>query len=276
MGRSWAEEKSFYPLILCLILLLHGGALFLKWSGIAEIKMPSDKRPLIVRIESERKQIVQSEDSESDKVKDDSFLSDKNRYFDRQTRARVVDKFKKAAKKKGGKKAGSKDLQLSDLGSMIQGDPFEKAAKDYTRDKNGSHGDQSSQNVSSTNDHIKDIPPGDITNLNTVEYKYYGFYHRIRQKLEQFWGRSLYEKAEEMIRQGRRIPASEELITALVITLNQEGEIIDIYIKGSSGIKELDDAAIESFNQAGPFPNPPKDLIVNGKVTLEWGFVVQS
>jgi outer membrane biosynthesis protein TonB len=44
----------------------------------------------------------------------------------------------------------------------------------------------------------------------------------------------------------------------------------------TSGIKELDDAAIESFNDAGPFPNPPKGLVVDGKVTIEWGFVVKS
>jgi hypothetical protein len=33
---------------------------------------------------------------------------------------------------------------------------------------------------------------------------------------------------------------------------------------------------VESFNQAGPFPNPPQDLIVEGKVKIEWGFVVKS
>jgi len=49
-----------------------------------------------------------------------------------------------------------------------------------------------------------------------------------------------------------------------------------VRIIGTSGIKELDDAAIESFNEAGPFPNPPKGMIRNGRVTLEWGFVVKS
>jgi len=42
-------------------------------------------------------------------------------------------------------------------------------------------------------------------------------------------------------------------------------------------VKELDDAAIESFNKAGPFPNPPKDLISNsGTAIIKWGFVVKS
>lgn len=258
--------------------MLHGGALILKLTDISEReKVQEPKRPLVVRVEKDkRKQIVQSEDSDRKDVQDDSFLSDKNRSFDRQTRAKVTDKFNQGQRSEGGKKSGSKDLKLSDLGSGVGEDPFKKAADNYKKQKNGEGGKDPSRTVSSTNDHVSDISLGDLTHLNTVEYKYYGFYHRIRQKLEQFWGRSLHAKAEEMIRAGRRVPASEELITALVITLDHKGDIIDIHIKGSSGVRELDDAAIESFNEAGPFPNPPKDLVVNGKVTLEWGFVVQS
>jgi hypothetical protein len=49
-----------------------------------------------------------------------------------------------------------------------------------------------------------------------------------------------------------------------------------VKILGASGVKELDDAAVESFNHAGPFPNPPKDLLINDVATIEWGFVVNS
>ena len=116
----------------------------------------------------------------------------------------------------------------------------------------------------------------DFTQLNTVEFKYYGFYHRIRQKLEQFWGRSIQEKAEAIYKSGRRLPASDNYTTSLQVTLNAKGEIVAVNIKSPSGVKELDDAAIESFNQAGPFPNPPKDLVRNGRAVIEWGFVVKS
>src|SRR5207237_747484 len=108
-----------------------------------------------------------------------------------------------------------------------------------------------------------------------VEYKFYGFYHRIRQKLEQFWGKSIQEKSQLIFRSGRKI-ASADYITSLQVTLNAKGEIIGVKILGASGIKELDDAAVESFNEAGPFPNPPKELLVDGKATIEWGFVVKS
>jgi TonB family protein len=279
MGRSWAEEKSFYPLILCLILLLHGTVMIMRLDLTEkQAKKAEQKKPLVVKLNTQiRKQIVQSEDSENKTEKDDAFLSDKTRAFDRQTRARKIDKFNTTKRAEGGgNKKGTKDLKLSDLGASPGEHPLEKAARDYTKQKNGDSGKDINRSVSSTNDYLQDIPLGDLTNLNSVEYKYYGFYHRIRQKLEQFWGRSLYAKAEQMAKEGRRVPASEEVITSLVITLDPQGEIVAIKIVGSSGIKELDDAAIESFNEAGPFPNPPKGLIVDGKVTLEWGFVVNT
>jgi TonB family protein len=277
MAPSKAEKKSFYSLILSFIFMLHVGALAIKLR-VFETKL--DKTgplgPLVVKLITDvKQQIVQSEDSETREIKDKSFLSDKTRSFDRQTRARVTDLFNQGRKREGAKMNGSKDIKLSDLGAAAGGDPFKKAAKNY-RNKNGQMGQHPSKTVSSTNDFIQDISLGDLTYLNTVEYKYYGFYHRIRQKLEQFWGRSLHAKAEQLAKEGRHVPTEEELITALQITLDHEGEIVAIKVKGSSGIKELDDAAIESFNEAGPFPNPPRDLIVNGTVTLEWGFVVKS
>lgn len=207
---------------------------------------------------------------------DDAFLSDKDRYFDRETRARVVDRFQNSSGE-GGKRSGTKkNIRLSDLGMQVGEDPFKQAAKDYKKQKDGDTGSDPNPKVSSTSDYLKDIPLGDMTQLNTTEYKYYGFYYRIKQRLEQFWGRSLMDKANEMVRGGRKVASAEEFITALEITLDNEGEIIAIKVTAGSGIKELDDAAIESFNEAGPFPNPPKGMVEDGKVRLEWGFVVKS
>ena len=48
-------------------------------------------------------------------------------------------------------------------------------------------------------------------------------------------------------------------------------DVANIIVSGT-----LDAAAIDSFNQAGPFPNPPKGMIRGGKAVVEWGFVVNS
>jgi protein TonB len=239
---------------------------------------------------NQKRQIVQSEDSVSDEKKDEAYLSDKTRSFDRETIAKNIDSFKKAAlgnasisqiaqkpqaqKKKAPK---MKDLKLSDFG-LMSGDPMPKevSRSPASTSKRGmENGDPDSEGLSATNDYVQEVQLGDFTHLNTVEYKYYGFFHRIRQKLEQFWGNSIQEKSMALFRSGRKI-ASHDYVTSLQVTLNEKGEIIGVKILGASGVKELDDAAVESFNQAGPFPNPPQDLLVNGKAVIEWGFVVKS
>lgn len=238
-----------------------------------------------------KKQIVQSEDADSIVKQKNAFLSDKDRSFDRQTVAKNIDSFKRAAQGDASvtqkaqtkeaeikKKADIKNLKLSDIGIAAgEAMPKKMARAPASQSIKGmKNGDPLAQGLSATNDYVEEVTLGDFTHLNTVEYKFYGFYHRIRQKLEQFWGKSIQEKAEAIFRSGRRLPASENLITSLQVALNERGEIVSVKILGASGVKELDDAAIESFNQAGPFPNPPKELLVNGKATIDWGFVVKS
>lgn len=280
MRQPWVKRRITFLLILNLIVLGHIFSLFQKiqFDRIEEAKT---QKPLVVKLQDiskihKRQQIVTSEESDSHDKKENAFLSDKDRSFERQTRARVNDTFR-SGQRPSGTPREQKKVRLSDLGSVAGEDPFKVAAQEYSDKKNGIKSQaQESHEVSATNDYLKDIPLGDTTHLNTVEYKYYGFYHRIKQKLEQFWGRSLQDKSEQLARAGRRVPASEELITSLQVTLDSSGEVLAVRIIGTSGIKELDDAAVESFKEAGPFPNPPKGLIRDGKVTLEWGFVVKS
>ena len=294
------QQRTFYYLLLAMF-MLHASFLVVKFRDeitktafvprTEAIKVKLVQEAIREMVQSEnKKQIVQSEDSASnEKPKDPAFLSDKDRTFDRQTIARKIDSFKKAAlgnasvtqtakeTQKTQKKAPSlKDLKLSDIG-IASGAmaPQQNRAPASVSEKGMKSGDPSELGLSATNDYVQEVALGDFTHLNTVEFKFYGFYHRIRMKLEQFWGRSIQEKSMALFRSGRRMPAGEDLITSLRITLDAQGEIVAVKILGTSGVKELDDAAIDSFNEAGPFPNPPKELLVNGAATIEWGFVVK-
>jgi protein TonB len=185
-----------------------------------------------------------------------------------------------------------KNLRLSDLGAIQiskiedEGKIQAAALEDMNRrlateaKRNAAQGiakgSKDETGFSRNNDFVEDIPLGDMTNLNTTEFKYYGFYHRIRQRLEQYWGSSIQSKAKNLYKSGRRLPASENLITAITVTLDDRGQILDIKIDGTSGVRELDQAAIESFNKAGPFPNPPKGVLIGGRAVIQWGFVVKS
>lgn len=285
--RSWFQQNGLFYTILALVLLIHLILMAVRIYqnlDLARLEPEATSPPIKIRVipsdQFERKrQIVQSDDPDTfSKPKDSAYLSDKDRSFDRQSVARNIDKFNKGGK--GTSAKPKQDLSLSDLGANKKGyHPLQEAAvaKKTSKSEQGTptaHTD--GRGVSSTNDFVEGVPLGDLTYLNTVEYKYYGFYLRIKQKLEQFWGRSIQEKAEDIFKEGRKIATEENLITSLIVTLDAAGEIINVAIKGTSGVKELDDAAVESFNEAGPFPNPPKGLVQNGKVEIEWGFVVNT
>jgi TonB family protein len=298
MTNTLGDKRLFY-IFLAAVLIAHMSFMLSRLQLVnlekaitrnpsIQIKLINEE--MISARKKQLKQIVQSEDSENTTTPEEAYLSDKNRSFDRQTVAKNTNVFQKASKgnaqitqknqvtKTTSKKKDFKNLKLSDVG--IGALPLE--ASDVMRApasesiQGMKNGDNLEKGISATNDYVEEVQLGDFTHLNTVEYKYYGFFHRIRQKLEQFWGRSIQEKANTLFKSGRRLPASDNLITSLQITLNSSGEIIRVKILGTSGVKELDDAAIESFNQAGPFPNPPKELLVNGQAVIEWGFVVKS
>lgn len=258
------------------------------------------------------RQIVANELSGKEQAPANSrFLGEKNQVFDRQTLARVNGAFQEAGlgQKNGAKnslsqkesqtikpeksvaKKGQNKAQTMDMGALAFSGEISGVEKAITDKKNEikkkaqeeslqalgtAGGKQGLSALAQSSDFVEDVSLGDMTNLNTTEFKYYGFYHRIRSQLEQHWGSSIKDKAKNLYRSGKRMPASENLITSVSVILDEKGSILEMKIEGSSGIRELDQAAIESFNKAGPFPNPPKGLLVGGRATIQWGFVVKS
>ncbi len=255
-----------------------------------EIQQAVEAKRIQAKIETKR-QIVTSEKSDVKLAPVPTrFLSEHNQAVDRQTVSKQIGSFKEAGK---GQKQGSETIQqktakaqtsaketkvsLAALGQVkVHKSIAPKKAEREISSLGLENGRAGLAGLARNNDFVEDVPLGDMTKLNTVEFKYYGFYHRIKQRLEQHWGRTLQEKAENMVKRGRRAPASQDRITALSITLDNQGKILDIELRSSSGVSEFDEAAIDSFNKAGPFPNPPQGMMVNGKAKIEWGFVVKS
>lgn len=135
----------------------------------------------------------------------------------------------------------------------------------------------SGADVSQSDDYLKDVVAGAETLLKTREFVYYAYYNRIKGKLRQHWEPRIKEKIVKILRQGRKIASTNDKITRLVITLDQTGELVRIQVKGASGYNDLDDAAIEAFRAAAPFPNPPDGIVDgSGKVEINWDFVLET
>lgn len=279
--------------------MIHVGFLVSKYDVYSLIKNSEEEAPkkpqkikLVFKDKAKvEKQIVNNiKQQNQEKPEDSKFLSHSNQRVDRQSVSKDIGSFKEAGlgsktamdmdqggkndktPKKKVKKGKNKKISFSDL--AFSKNPVKKNV--MAQAKGLKNGNTNERGLSRANDFVEEIPLGDMTKLNTTEYKYYGFYFRIRQRLEQYWGNSIQEKAKKIMSSGRRVPASENHITSLRIVLDEKGNIVDIIVKSTSGIAELDEAAIESFNKAGPFPNPPKGLVKNGVATIEWGFVVKS
>jgi TonB family protein len=65
--------------------------------------------------------------------------------------------------------------------------------------------------------------------------------------------------------------------TKVVVILNKGGDVVQVKLVSESGTRDLDDAAIDAFNQAGPFPNPPKGIAnASGVIEIPWEFVLHT
>ncbi len=126
-------------------------------------------------------------------------------------------------------------------------------------------------------DSLIGIAESDRTALNTREYVYYSYYQRIRGKLEQAWFPIIKTKVEYFYRAGRHLAQDYEHTTRVVVHLSRNGEITRVEVIGTSGTYDLDAAAVAAFNEAGPFPNPPKGMVGNREeIEIPWDFVLKT
>ena len=191
----------------------------------------------IIKIKPQKfKQIVQTTESENKNATKESFLGEKNNTFDRQTVAKVVDKFREA--KQSGNIAKKHKIQNSSAQNKKGSNRLAKlglglpsfSGKNLNPTDKISPADESimkeiQSQTAANNDYVKDIPLADVTRFNTVEYRHYGFYQRIRNQLELHWGASLKDKAKKIYKSGRKISSDNDSITNIEVAIDKSGKI---------------------------------------------------
>ena len=130
---------------------------------------------------------------------------------------------------------------------------------------------------SAPQEYLSGYEKGQTTALNTREYVFFGYFQRIRQRLDLAWTRQLRTQLERYYRRGRTLASEMDYTTRTLVTLNDQGAIIKVQVLEESGAVDLDQAAIEAFNRAGPFPNPPRGVVdARGLIEIRWDFVVRN
>jgi len=123
------------------------------------------------------------------------------------------------------------------------------------------------------NDHLEGIDEGEGTYLNTREWKYAGFFNRVKQSVGEHW-----DPGSAM---RRRDPSGDmygwrDRRTILAVTLDKAGSLSDLSVEKSSGVDFLDDEAVQAFKRSQPFPNPPPALLdPDGQIKFSFGFYLQ-
>lgn len=104
---------------------------------------------------------------------------------------------------------------------------------------------------------------GESVSLNTIELLGAQYFNRIRRQVNFYWDQNL-----------QNLPASVRLSaplyrTVVKVTLDGNGGLDNIILSRESGNGPVDECVIEAFKIAGPFPNPPQELIArDGRVYL--------
>lgn len=231
--------------------------------------------------DSTKRMIVQKSDGDlSDKAKKDAYLSDKTRTVRDERSAKqsgdigapVVAPPKSAQKPAEESSTQKKNVELSDLGVKIT--PKEKPTT-YEKDHRwatpqlgeGIRGGQ----------YIQGMKEGETSALNTKEFVFFSYFDRVRRQLDQAWQPILREQITRIYKAGRHLASNADYTTKTLVTLNQKGEIVRVQVLEESGTFDLDQAAVNALNQAGPYPNPPRGLVDgSGKVQIRWDFILKT
>jgi TonB family protein len=233
--------------------------------------------------EMQAKQIVeQDEKPVNDEIDSNAqYLSQFNQKVVKETKAANNGKYNNNAGKgltkgqatKAVKEAMDIQPQKKAQGSVL--DKF-KPKVDWTAMANKNAGGDG-QDISRTADHLKDIEKGAQTVLSTREFVYYSYFKRIKGQIQQQWEPSIKGKMQKLMSRGRTIASVEDRTTKLLIILNAKGTLVGVKVISESGVQDLDDAAIEAFKAAAPFPNPPAGIVEqDGTIQIRWDFVLEA
>lgn len=112
---------------------------------------------------------------------------------------------------------------------------------------------------------------GDTNMLNTLPYRYIGFYERIREGVRKSWDPNrVYVKRDPR----GEVYGYKDRMTVLAVELDKRGYLLETSIISSCGLRFLDEEAKRAMWAASPFLNPPEGLIgEDGRIRFNFSFV---
>jgi TonB family protein len=122
------------------------------------------------------------------------------------------------------------------------------------------------------NDWLPEIETDTKTALNAWRWKHATFFNRVADGIRRTWaGPELLQKNDPT----GEVFGTQELLTIVAVTIDQHGNVVELAVQEPSGADFLDDEALRTFRETGPFTNPPLALFKGEeKYTFTFGFNV--
>lgn len=128
---------------------------------------------------------------------------------------------------------------------------------------------------SSISERIPGVEEGAFTALNTDQLTYYTFFARVNEQMRNRWVSMIREYVYSLSQEEFEKLSRNEKETVVEIILSQSGEYVRSILHRSSKVRPLDEAAIQAFQMAAPFLNPPKGLVeADGFIHLKYLFTI--
>ncbi len=248
------------------------------------IFMEVDPLPKSITPPQTKNQVVQTETFEKSKtVAPDAFLGEQNQIVEKQTvsmpKIGSAARASQAAKPEEEKSTREKSVVIIPTGALAKFGIVISATQEKSPKPTPPMNpiEEAAMTAQARGEYVKGFRDGEQTMLNTREFVFYGYFQRIRQRLDHAWEKSLRDRLAKYFYRGRQLASETDYMTQLLVSLDKEGRITRVQVIGVSGTGELDEAAIKAFNDAGPFPNPPTGLVDNrGQVLVRWDFVLKT
>lgn len=117
------------------------------------------------------------------------------------------------------------------------------------------------------------VDEGEETALNTREFKYAAFFNRLKQAVGAKWDPNGRIRRKDPT---GRLTGWRDRVTVLFVALRPDGSIADLFVQQSSGLDELDTEAMQAFERAQPFSNPPAGLVKDGFIRFVFTFTLSN
>lgn len=249
--------------------------------------VPKKKPPKVIEDPKAKGQIVELQEPRKEEIpKDSRYLSQFNTKVDKETKARPQPRATPKKASRPAKRRAEKPQEKKTKPAK----PKERAAersvlfkKPGPRPLTATHSvealaENSAQlaatDVFVSDDALLDVHTlGDRTNLNSRRFRYWDFFHRVRNQVKNQWRpNEVYQRRDPTWNVYQR----QNRLTVVRVVLDDEGYVISIRQARKSGLPFLDEEAIRAFSAAGPFANPPRGLAdETGRIAFNFGFYLE-